>query len=428
MSGLSISFSRKESTTALYAAVVAFLTYATVYGFRKTYTVATYDGIALWGLGYKELLVIIQALGYMSSKFFGVRFIAELGRIGRWKVIMLLVFIAWLAWLGFALVPSPFNMIFLFFNGFPLGLLWGVIFSYVEGRKATDFIGAAMAVSFIFSSGLVKTIGYILLTSFNISELWMPFVAGALFLPFLVLFVFLLERTPPPTQEDIRSRVDRVPMSKQDRKDLLKEFLPGIIVLVAVYVFLTIFRDVRDNFIADIWKELGYSGQPQLFTQTETPITLAVLILIGALILVKKNMKALNIVHGIIVAGFMLAGISTYFFIYQGLDPVIWVTMVGLGLYMGYIPYNCVLFERFIAAFRISGNVGFLMYLADSFGYLGSVSVILSRAIMNAFHFKIQWTNYYSMSVMIMSVIGIMGTIISAYYLNRKHRKISVNE
>jgi hypothetical protein len=31
-----------------------------------------------------------------------------------------------------------------------LGMLWGVVFSYVEGRKTTDFIGAALAVSFIF--------------------------------------------------------------------------------------------------------------------------------------------------------------------------------------------------------------------------------------------------------------------------------------
>jgi hypothetical protein len=38
-------------------------------------------------------------------------------------------------------------------------MLWGVIFSYVEGRKSTDFICAALAVSFIFSSGWVKSVG-----------------------------------------------------------------------------------------------------------------------------------------------------------------------------------------------------------------------------------------------------------------------------
>ncbi len=36
--------------------------------------------------------------------------------------------------------------------------------------------------------------------------------------------------------------------------------------------------------------------------------------------------------------------------------------LVGLGLYTGYIPYNAIFFERLIAVFRMSGNVGFLIY------------------------------------------------------------------
>ncbi|MEI4594849.1 DUF5690 family protein, partial [Klebsiella pneumoniae] len=88
-------------------------------------------------------------LGYLAAKFYGIKFIAELKRLGRYKIVLLLVGIAWLAWLLFALIPAPYNIICLFINGFPLGMLWGVIFSYIEGRKATDFIGAALAVSFI---------------------------------------------------------------------------------------------------------------------------------------------------------------------------------------------------------------------------------------------------------------------------------------
>ncbi len=415
-----LNFTRKEIYTAVYAAVIVFLTYATVYGFRKTYTAGTYEGQSVFGLGYKEVLVIIQALGYMSSKFFGIKFISELKRWGRWKVVLLLVSISWMAWLLFALVPSPFNVVFLFLNGFPLGLLWGVIFSYIEGRKATDVIGAAMAVSFIFSSGIVKSIGSYLVVHSGISETWMPFVAGAVFFPFLVFFLYMMEKIPPPTEADKIVRVDRIPMTGDQRKALLKEFAPGLILLITIYVFLTVFRDLRDNFIADIWLELGFGNQPALFTQTETPVTIAVLILVGALILIKKNLKALMIIHWIIGFGFIIAGLSTYLFVTGVLSPVLWVTFVGLGLYMGYIPFNCVLFERFIATFRISGNVGFLMYLADSFGYLGSVGVILSKTILNTQGVDLQWTDFYSKSVMILSVFGLAGTIFSAVYFNKK--------
>ena len=242
--------------------MVVFLTYATIFGFRKTYTVGTFDNMTIFGLGYKEMLVITQALGYLSSKFFGIRFISELKRWGRWKVILLLTGIAWMSWLFFAIVPSPYNIVFLFLNGFPLGLLWGVVFSYIEGRKSTDIIGAALAVSFIFSSGIVKTIGLYLIINLGVEEIWMPFAACAIFFPLLIIFVYLMEKIPPPTEEDNLARVVRVPMSTEKRRDLLIQYFPGIFLLVLIYVFLTIFRDIRDNFIAEIWKELGYGNQP----------------------------------------------------------------------------------------------------------------------------------------------------------------------
>lgn len=412
----------KQWLVAVYAAIITFLTYATVYGFRKTYSVATFDNMTVWGIGYKELLVITQAVGYLMSKFYGIRFIAELKRFGRWKIILGLVGISWIAWLLFAIVPTPYNIVFLFLNGFPLGLLWGVIFSYIEGRRATDFIGAAMAVSFIFSSGFVKSIGNYLIIKGGISEMWMPFVAGAIFVPFLILFVYLLEKIPPPLPEDIAVRTVRVPMTKEQRLHFLRSFFPGLFLLVLLYVFLTIFRDIRDNFISNMWKEMGYFNQPELFTKTEIPITLAVLVLIGSMILIRNNFRALIIAQIIVLAGFLLAGISTLLFIYGQLSPVYWVTLVGMGLYMGYIPYNCVLFERLIATFRIPANVGFLIYIADSFGYLGSVGVIITKGI---FNLSVQWTKFYSYSVVILSVIGVIGTLLSILYFSRKHKQLS---
>ncbi|HTE26489.1 DUF5690 family protein [Flavitalea sp.] len=405
---------------AVYAAVVSFLAYATIFGFRKTYSVATFDGMSVAGIGYKELLVIVQAIGYLSSKFYGIAFIGELNRSGRWKTIFLLVGISWIAWLLFAITPAPYNIIFLFMNGFPLGLLWGVIFSYIEGRRATDFIGAALAVSFIFSSGFVKSVGNYLMVVQGVAEKWMPFVAGAVFVPFLILFVYLMERIPPPMAEDVAVRTVRVPMTKVQRIAFVRTFLPGIVLLVLLYAFLTIFREIRDNFIANMWQEMGYRNQPELFLQTEVPITLCILILIGSMIVIRNNYKAFIVSLIFVMAGFAVAGISTYLFVYHEISPVIWVTMVGMGLYMGYIPYNCVLFERLIATFRIPANVGFLIYLADSVGYIGSVGVIITKGV---FKLNLRWTVFYSNSVMILSVIGIIGTGLAIWYFVKKYHR-----
>ena len=412
----------RDNWVALYAAIICFLTYATVYAFRKPFTVGIFaDGAKVLGLAFKDALVISQVLGYMLSKFYGIKFIAEMKKIGRGKLILLLVGISWLSLFLLAIVPAPWSVVFLFMNGFPLGIIWGIIFSFVEGRKATDFIGAALAVSFIFSSGFVKSVAKTLQINFQISDWWLPFATGAVFFIPLILLVYLMEKIPPPSESDISLRVTRLPMNKEDRKQFIDAFKPGLFLFIIIYVLLTVFRDIRDNFAADIWKELGYGNQPSVFTATEIPITLIVLILIGSMILIKNNRKAFEITQYIIIFGFLLSGVSSFLFVQGIIGPFLWMTLVGLGLYIGYIPFNCILFDRLIATFRITGNVGFLIYLADSFGYLGSVSVILIKTV---FQLKIHWSTLYSWGVMGLSVFGILGSILALNYFNKKYKLI----
>ncbi|MEO6233437.1 MAG: DUF5690 family protein [Ferruginibacter sp.] len=417
----------KLTASPIFAAIITFLTYAMVYGFRKPFTVGTYaDMPAVLGVDFKTCLVISQVLGYMASKFYGVKFIAELKRMGRGKLILMLVGISWLALLLFAIVPAPYNIPLLLLNGFPLGLIWGIVFSFVEGRKATDFIGAALAVSFIFSSGFVKSVTGFLQLQFAIPEMWLPFFAGLTFLVPLLLFVWLLEKIPAPSEADKLLRTERKAMLKADRSTYIKTFFPGILTLLIIYVFLTVFRDIRDNFAADMWIEMGFANQPEKFVQTEIPTTIIILALISAMIYIRNNLKALLVSHVIIGAGFVLAGVATALFMQGILPPFYWMMLVGLGLYMGYIPFNCVLFERMIATFKYAGNVGFLMYLADSYGYLGSVAVMLSKSV---FHIQLSWTNFYAYGVIILSVVGLAGTIISGYYFRSMYNnKFHVNE
>ncbi|RDV16557.1 hypothetical protein DXT99_05020 [Pontibacter diazotrophicus] len=416
---------RSQIKVGLYAAVVVFLTYIMIFGFRKSFTVATFDGIEIAGYSYKTVLVISQVLGYLLAKFYGIKYISELKRTGRGNVIFLLTGISWLSWLFFALVPLPYNIIFLFINGFPLGMLWGVVFSYVEGRRSTDFIGATLAVSFIFASGFVKSVGAWLMVQFSVSEFWVPFYTGLVFAPPLVLFVYLMEKIPPPSAEDVQHRTARTAMTEEDRKSFVKEFYAGIAACVLIYSFATIFRDIRDNFGAEMWKELGYFNQPAIFTKTETPITLIILVLIGSMVLIKNNYKALQTAHVFILIGFALAGVSTLLFTVHSIEPIWWMMLVGLGLYMVYIPFNAVFFDRLISTFKYTGNVGFLIYLADSFGYVGSVGVLFSKEV---FRVQLNWITFFSNSVIGLSAIGILLTAFSMMYFGRKYKKFRSRE
>jgi hypothetical protein len=138
------------------------------------------------------------------------------------------------------------------------------------------------------------------------------------------------------------------------------------------------------------------------------------------MILIRNNRKAFMITHLIIIIGFLLAGISSWLFIHHYLSAFTWMTLVGMGLYMGYIPFNCILFDRMIATFKYAGNVGFLMYVADSFGYLGSVGVILAKTI---FDLKLKWTTIYSNGVVYLSVVGVIATLAAMQYFITKYKR-----
>lgn len=406
-----------QAWITVYAAVCSFVTYFCMYAFRKPFTAAGFQGQYFLRIDYKIWLVTAQVIGYMLSKFYGIRFISAMKGTNRAATIVLLILTAWIALLFFALTPAPYNMLFLFINGFPLGMVWGLVFSYLEGRKTTELMGAVLSVSFIFSSGVVKSMGKSLVVNKDVSEMWMPFFTGGFFVLPTVLFTWLLHHVPPPTEKDVRLRSVRKPMTKQERKQFLSFFLPGVIVIVFTYVLLTVLRDFRDNFANELWTELGYSSQPSIFTKTEIPVSLIVLFCMGLLILVKNNFKAFLINHYIIIAGYAVALVSTGLFTQHYIGAVAWMTLTGTGLYLSYVPFNALYFERMIASYRVTGNVGFMMYIADSFGYLGSVLVLFLKEFIGL---QLSWTSFFVNAVFIIASVGIAGTVIAALYFKRK--------
>lgn len=362
-----------------------------------------YEGLQVWGVSFKVWMVIFQVMGYMLSKFIGIKVVSELGAHSRAKGILLMVTIAGLSWLGFALSPTPYNLIFLFFNGLPLGMVWGMVFGYLEGRKFTEVLGASLSVSFIFSAGFAKTIGGFIMIDWGTSEFWMPFVSTCLFFPPLLVFLWMLDKIPPPTPEDEVLRTKRSPMTGEQRLKFSLTFAPGLILLILAYALLTAYRDFRDNFSAEIWKSLDYGNKPGIFTFTESIVAIIVLIVIGSLMVIKNNFKAMVINHLIVLTGMLMVGLSTLAFENKLVSAPTWMVLVGMGLYFGYIQFNSIFFDRIIATFRYVSTVGFLIYLADSFGYLGAVGVLLFKEFGNT---QLSWLDFFISAGYVLSVAG----------------------
>ena len=405
----------------LHAGLSAFVIYFSMYAFRKPFAAATFDGQTIFGLDFKVVLVISQVIGYALSKVIGIRFNSGPGLQRKAFYIILFIGLAELALLGFALAPIQYKFIFLFLNGLPLGMIWGLVFAYLEGRTLTELLAAILSSSFILASGVTKSIGKYLMTNYDVSEYWMPFYTGALFFIPLLIGVWFIERVPAPNEEDQLNRGERVPMTDEDRKRLFSGLAPGLIALFILLFLMTAFRDLRDNFAAEFWASIGYADSAAVFTQTEVFITFVVLLLLGLFILVKDNSKALSLMQLVMIAGLFLLLISTVIYQFTSFNsPFIWMTLSGTGVYMAYATLGgSIIFERISATFDYKGNAAFLIYAADAIGYLGSVLILIIKEI---FYKDISFLNYFIQMIYVLGIVGLACTIFSYFYFkNRKN-------
>ncbi len=391
----------------LFAGLAGFCAYFSMYAFRKPFTAATFDLVPGWdfALDYKVALVIAQVAGYALSKLAGVKLIAEMRPERRALAIVLLIGASWLALVLFAVAPAPWNVAALFLNGLPLGLIWGLVFGFMEGRRTSEVLGAILCASFILSSGVVKSIGKALMETAQVGPFWMPAATGVIFMPLLAVSVLGLAALPPPSPADEAERVARRPMMAKERAAFLAAHWPVMLMLVVAYVLLTAFRDLRDNFAAEIWRALGYGDAAEVFTASEGPVAALSLVVMGLLILVKNNGRALLLMHGVILAGFAIMGLSTLAFQQHLLSPIAWMIASGAGLYLAYTPFNAMLFDRMIAYTGTVATAGFLIYVADASGYMGSVALLLVR---NFAAVDLPWLPFFIAAAYATSIAGMI--------------------
>ncbi|REC49832.1 MULTISPECIES: DUF5690 family protein [Chryseobacterium] len=414
----------KKTAVTLKAAFAAFGVYFCMYGFRKPFTVASFEELSYFGIDYKVLIIIAQVMGYFISKFLGIRFISELKPEKRIFYLFIFIAVAEIALLGFAVIPAPYNILCMFINGIPLGMIWGIVFSYIEGRKTTEIIGLFLCSSFVVSSGFTKSAGKFLMDTFRISEFWMPFSAGLLFIIPLLIFGLMLEKLPQPTEEDILLKNKREPLNKSERKKIIQQFLVPMVCITLLYVSLTVLRDFRDNFNREIWDNLHIRFSSSVFTLTEIPIAVMVLLILGFMVKIKNNRKAFALYHYLLFGGILTVGFSTFLFEIKIISPFLWMVLSGFGMYLCYIPFNGMYFDRMIAAFNIKGNVGFLIYLVDSFGYLGSVLILLYKNFGSP---QTSWLNFYIRLNYIIVAIVLVSSFIALVAFRRKSGKNEIN-
>jgi hypothetical protein len=137
---ISAKLENDELFFVCWTGFASFTAYFSMYLLRKPFTAGAFNQQFFFGIDYKIALVIAQVIGYAFSKFAGIKIIAELHPAKRVRMFLLFFSVAWLALLGFSLTPPAWGPAWLFINGLPLGMIWGIVFTYCEGRRMTEVI------------------------------------------------------------------------------------------------------------------------------------------------------------------------------------------------------------------------------------------------------------------------------------------------
>ena len=137
----------------------------------------------------------------------------------------------------------------------------------------------------------------------------------------------------------------------------------------------------------------------------------------AAVIVVRDNLRALMVIHALVGVGFLLLGVATLAYQARIISPVAWMILAGAGLYTAYTPFNAVLFDRLVAFSGRVATAGFLIYVADASGYLGSVALLLWR---NFGQVSLNWVQFFTLSAYATSIVGVVATVLAAIYFLRR--------
>lgn len=185
--------------------------------------------------------------------------------------------------------------------------------------------------------------------------------------------------------------------------------------MIAAYVLLTGLRDYCDNFAAELWHALGYTDKPSIFTTSAIYSSLIILAVLSLFILVKDNVRALLFNHLLIIVGFLTIGGTSLLFQTGLISGATWMVCLTVGIYVAYVPFNCLVFDRLVANLNSKANAGFLIYVADSAGYAGSVGILLYKTFADV---ELSWLQFLVNTSYFAAIAGALLILGSALYFS----------
>lgn len=97
------------------------------------------------------------------------------------------------------------------------------------------------------------------------------------------------------------------------------------------------------------------------FAKVDGVVTLIILAVFASLALMKSHIKVLSALLVMVIIGAVTLSFVAFNYDSLQLPPLVWLFIQSLCLYFSYLSFQTIFFDRFIACFRIKGNVDSLL-------------------------------------------------------------------
>ena len=187
--------------------------------------------------------------------------------------------------------------------------------------------------------------------------------------------------------------------------------------LFGANLLLTVQRDIKEDFIVCIIDVSTVSSWAFAYIDS-----IATIVLLAVFAILSASGNHLRVLCGILLLA--AGGMGTIAAL--GATPATlptdtWLFLQSLCIDIAYLSFQTIFFERFIACFRIRGNVGFFIITIDFVGYLDTLAILLYKEL-GAPH--IDWGTFYDKMSIYIGIACCMAFIGStAYIINAMRRR-----
>ena len=277
------------------------------------------------------------------------------------------------------LSPAPgAKVAAVFFSSFCSSWIYGMMVTYLEGRRSTEALIAISSMCLAYTGNLSRGVGRAVLNA-GVSPEMMPLLIGtAAWVPACGLLL-VLDRAPKPSEADVAARSRRVPMDLPAKRRFLSRWGGGVFLMMLAYALVTGVRSVRDLYSAQIFAAaMNVEEAPAwIFLVADAPgavLSAAALVAVG---IIRDSRRAMLAMILLMVIAITLGLGATALFQLNILGGVAWQLCLGTSVFVTYSLLSTPFYERMFAATRTEGTISFLVFASDCFGYVVTTTLLL---------------------------------------------------